>query len=80
LFFERVYLAIEHPHKNLSPDLAWVTNDIDALATLLIRRAQFRGPYELLGGMGIASGAWREYERRRLEEMKGTRGKLVDGT
>jgi len=60
--------------------LIWIIDDIDALATLLIRHAQSKGPYELLSRVGIASGAWRKYERRRLEAMEGSRGNLVDGT
>jgi hypothetical protein len=47
-----------------------VTENLEPLARFLIRRAQLKGPYELLGRMNIASGAWKEYEFERLDKLR----------
>jgi len=47
-----------------------VTDNLEPLAKFLIRRAQLKGSYELLGLMNIASGAWREYEDLKLKKLK----------
>ncbi|KAH6639570.1 hypothetical protein C7974DRAFT_410530 [Boeremia exigua] len=70
LIFERVFMAIMHRHKNLAPDLEMVVDNLEPLAKYLIRRAQLKGPYELLDRSDIGSDAWIEYEQQR-------RGKLV---
>jgi hypothetical protein len=54
----------------MTPDLIMVTESLENLAKFLIRRAQVKGPYELLGRMNVASGAWQEYEAGRLERLK----------
>jgi hypothetical protein len=69
LLFERVYQAIEFPYDDLAPDLSVLTNSMEPLARYLIRRAQLKGPYELLGRKKIASVAWRENEARRLRDL-----------
>ncbi|KAH3987474.1 hypothetical protein HBH70_008670 [Parastagonospora nodorum] len=70
LVFERICQAIQFRHKNLAPDLSIATENLETLATFLLRRAQLTGPYELLGRMNVASGAWREYEEGRLEGLR----------
>jgi hypothetical protein len=70
LLFERVCLAIEFRHKNLAPDSIILMQNLESLAKFLIRRAQLKGPYELLSRMNIGSGAWREYESARIEKLR----------
>ena len=70
LVFERIFMAIMHRHKNLAPDLEVVVGNLEPLAKYLIRRAQLKGPYELLGRSDIGSGAWVEHERRRLSNLE----------
>jgi hypothetical protein len=47
-----------------------VTDSLEPLAKYLIRRAQIKGTYELLGRMDVASAAWRENEDVRLKKLK----------
>jgi hypothetical protein len=63
-------MAIEFRHKNTAPELKCLTENLDNLARFLIRRAQVKGPYELLGRMNIGSGAWQEHEKGRLERLR----------
>ncbi|KAH8721541.1 hypothetical protein GQ44DRAFT_775119 [Phaeosphaeriaceae sp. PMI808] len=67
LAFERICLAIEYRYKELEPDLTYLTESMEKLATYLIRRAQIKGPYELLGRVNTASTAWIQHRARRLE-------------
>ncbi|KAF1352792.1 hypothetical protein EJ07DRAFT_159019 [Lizonia empirigonia] len=69
LVFERIFMAIMHRYKNLEPDLEMVVDNIAPLARYLIRRAQLKGPYELLERTDIGSGAWVLYEQQRLERI-----------
>lgn len=46
-----------------------VVDNLEPLAKYLIRRAQLKGPYDLLGRTDIASGAWVEHERQRLADL-----------
>lgn len=69
LVFERIFMAIMHRHKNLAPDLIMVVENLEPLAKYLIRRAQLKGPYELLGRSDVGSGAWVEYEWDRLSNL-----------
>lgn len=69
LVFERVFMAIMHRHRNLAPDLVMVVENLEPLAKYLIRRAQLKGPYELLGRSDVGSGAWVEYEWDRLSNI-----------
>jgi hypothetical protein len=70
LLFERVCMAIEFRYKNSEPELKFLTENLQNLARFLVRRAQLKGPYELLGRMNIGSGAWQEHEKRRLERLR----------
>jgi hypothetical protein len=63
-------MAIEFRYKNTAPELKCLTENLDNLARFLIRRAQVKGPYELLGRMNIGSGAWQEHENGRLERLR----------
>jgi hypothetical protein len=63
-------MAIEFRYRSTVPELKCLTEDLDNLARFLIRRAQVKGPYELLGRMNIGSGAWQEHEKGRLEKLK----------
>jgi hypothetical protein len=71
LIFERIRLAIDRRDLDYAPDLALVTEHLEPLAKSLIRRAQLKGPYTLLGRMNIGSGSWREYQAKRLDDQKG---------
>jgi hypothetical protein len=71
LIFERICLAIDRRDLDYAPDLALVTEHLEPLAKFLIRRAQLKGPYTLLGRMNIGSGAWREYQAKRLDDQRG---------
>jgi hypothetical protein len=63
-------MSIEFRYKTTAPELWCLTENLENLARFLVRRAQVKGPYELLGRMNVGSGAWREYEKRRLEKLK----------
>ncbi len=65
LVFERIFMAIMHRHKNLAPDLEIVVDNLEPLAKYLIRRAQLKGPYDLLERSDVGSDAWVKYERHR---------------
>ncbi|KAF2622408.1 hypothetical protein BU25DRAFT_495130 [Macroventuria anomochaeta] len=69
LVFERIFMAIMHRYKDLAPDLEMVVDNLEPLAKYLIRRAQLKGPYELLGRPDIGSGAWVKHERVRLSRL-----------
>lgn len=69
LVFERIFMAIMHRHKDSEPELEMVVDNLEPLAKYLIRRAQLKGPYDLLGRTDIASGAWVEHERQRLADL-----------
>lgn len=79
LVFERIFMAIMHRHKNLAPDLDMVVNNLEPLAKFLIRRAQIKGPYELLGRSDIGSDAWVEHEEERLSGILVELEKARDG-
>lgn len=70
LVFERICQAIQFRHMNLAPDLSPATENLGTLAAFLLRRVQLKGPFELLGRMNVASGAWRENEEGRLEGLR----------
>jgi hypothetical protein len=57
-----------------------VTDNPEALARYLIRRAQVKGTYELGSRMNIASGALCEYEAARLERLRQAAEKEEQGT
>ena len=76
LVFERIFMAIMHRHKKLAPDIEMIVDHLEPLARYLIRRAQLKGPYELLGRSDIGSGAWMEHERRTTVLKSG----VYDGT
>jgi hypothetical protein len=80
LIFERILHAIKSRHKNLAPDLDFITENLETLAKFFIRRAQVHGPYELLGRVNIASYRWRKYEEERLELMRAEGKKEEQGT
>jgi hypothetical protein len=63
-------MSIEFRYKTTAPELWYLTENLENLARFLVRRAQVKGPYELLGRMNVGSGAWREYEKRRLEKLR----------
>ncbi|XPT04444.1 hypothetical protein M3J09_013522 [Ascochyta lentis] len=69
LVFERIFMAIMHRHKNLAPDLEMVVDHLEPLTKYLIRRAQLKGPYDLLERTDIGSDAWVAYERQRLDSL-----------
>ncbi|KAJ4985149.1 hypothetical protein SVAN01_09376 [Stagonosporopsis vannaccii] len=69
LVFERIFMAIMHRHKNLAPDLEMVVDHLEPLAKYLIRRAQLKGPYELLERQDVGSAAWMMYEQQRLKKL-----------
>ncbi|KAH7406624.1 hypothetical protein DE146DRAFT_647967 [Phaeosphaeria sp. MPI-PUGE-AT-0046c] len=70
LILERICHAVDFQYKDIAPDLSIVTKDLESMARWLIRYAQVKGPYELLGRMNIGSGAWQEYEVKRLKMLK----------
>jgi hypothetical protein len=80
LLFERICHGVQFQYKGFAPDLKMVTDNPEALARYLIRRAQVKGPYELGGRMNIASGALREYEAARLERLRQSAEKEEQGT
>jgi len=70
LVFERICQAIQFRYMDLAPDLSLATENLGTLAAYMLRRAQLKGPFELLGRMNVASGAWRENEKVRLETLR----------
>ncbi|KAI4623604.1 hypothetical protein J4E80_003415 [Alternaria sp. BMP 0032] len=69
LFFERVFFAIERRHQGLPAELNGLTDNLQPLARFLIRRAQLKGPYELLHRNAQPSEAWKKYESVRLMQI-----------
>ncbi|KAI4636313.1 hypothetical protein J4E83_001267 [Alternaria metachromatica] len=69
LFFERVFFAIERRHQSLPAELNGLTDNLQPLARFLIRRAQLKGPYELLHRNAQPSEAWKKYESVRLMQI-----------
>lgn len=69
LVFERIFMALMHRHENLAPDLTMVLDNLEPCAKYLIRRAQLKGPYELLGRTDIGSDTWMRFERHRLSNL-----------
>lgn len=69
LTFERIFMATMHRQNNLGPDLSMVVDNLEPLAKYLIRRAQLKGPYELLGRADIGSRAWVAHEAYRLSNL-----------
>lgn len=70
LLVERIMVAIDHPHMDFAPDLEFITSNMQQISTVLIRRAEVKGPYELCSrSVNIASDAWRKYEDKRLENI-----------
>ncbi|KAI4626930.1 uncharacterized protein J4E87_004271 [Alternaria ethzedia] len=69
LFFERVFFAIERRHQGLPAELNGLTDNLQPLARFLIRRAQLKGPYELLHRNAQPSEAWKKYESVRLTQI-----------
>jgi hypothetical protein len=69
MIFERIFMAIMHRHKNLAPDLTLVVDNLEPCAKFLIRRAQLKGPFELLERTDIGSSAWIEHEWQRLSNL-----------
>ncbi|KAF2032841.1 hypothetical protein EK21DRAFT_86851 [Setomelanomma holmii] len=67
LMFERACIAVDRRDLDYDPELKMVTEDLECLAKFLIRRAQLKGPYELLGRTNIGGSAWIEYQLQRLE-------------
>jgi hypothetical protein len=63
-------MSIEFRYKTTAPELWCLTENLENLARFMVRRAQVKGPYELLGRMNVGSGAWRECEKRRLEKLR----------
>lgn len=78
--FERIFMAVMHRHKNLAPDLEVVVDHLEPLAKFLIRRAQLKGPYELLSRSDVGSDAWVEYEQQKLSDLLVEPYKVKDGT
>jgi hypothetical protein len=79
LMFERIFMAVMHRHKNLGPDLTLVVDNLEPCAKYLIRRAQLKGPYELLDRTDVGSSVWVEYERHRLSNLIIKRDEAQDG-
>ncbi|RYN90925.1 hypothetical protein AA0119_g10943 [Alternaria tenuissima] len=69
LVFERVFFAIERRHQDLPTELNDFTENLDCLALFLIRRAQEKGPYRLLGRDIPPSDAWKKYESERIAQV-----------
>ncbi|KAI4961998.1 hypothetical protein J4E86_001028, partial [Alternaria arbusti] len=69
LFFERVFFAIERRHQGLPAELNGLTDNLQPLARFLIRRAQLKGPYELLHRNAQPSESWKKYESVRLTQI-----------
>jgi hypothetical protein len=70
LLVERIMVAVGHPHIVFAPDLEHIISNMQQLATVLIRQAELKGPYELCSrSVSITSDTWREYEDKRLENL-----------
>jgi hypothetical protein len=69
LDFERVYFAIEYRHRGLPAELNELTENLEPLARFLIRRAQLKGPYELMRRDVQPSETWKKYESIRLTQL-----------
>jgi hypothetical protein len=69
LLFERIFLAIEHRLKGQPAERNVLTDNLEPLAKFLIRRAQLKGPYELLGRDPQPSEEWKQYEEERLARI-----------
>ena len=80
MIFERIFMALMHKHKALTPDLAMVVDNLEPCAKYLIRRAQLKGPFELLERTDVGSGDWIEHERQRLSSLVFEGGEAGDGT
>lgn len=62
-------MAIMHRHKDLAPDLIMVVDNLEPCAKYLIRRAQLKGPFELLERSDVGSSAWMQHEEQRLSHL-----------
>lgn len=80
MMFERIFMAIMHRHKNLAPDLTLVVDNLEPCAKYLIRRAQLKGPFELLARTDVGSDAWMEREWQRLSKLVVEPEEAQDGT
>ncbi|KAI4952784.1 hypothetical protein J4E91_003258 [Alternaria rosae] len=69
LLFERIFFAIERRHRGLPAELNGLTDNLQPLARFLIRRAQLKGPYDLLHRDAQPSEAWMKYESVRLMQI-----------
>lgn len=69
VIFERIFMAIMHRHKDLAPDLTMVVDNLEPCAKYLIRRAQLKGPFELLERSDVGSSAWMQHEEQRLSHL-----------
>lgn len=74
--FERIFFAVERRHRGLPAELNGLTDNLQPLARFLIRRAQLKGPYDLLHRHAQPSEAWKKYESVRLMQIavENTRG------
>jgi hypothetical protein len=79
LDFERLFLAVEHRHLNLAPDLATFTENLEACAYVMLWRQQCVGAFQLFGRMNLASGAMREYQRTRMDMWRRAEAVAADG-
>ncbi|CAN9250115.1 unnamed protein product [Alternaria alternata] len=77
LVFERVFFAIERRHQDLPTELNDFTENLDCLALFLIRRAQEKGPYRLLGRDIPPSDAWKKYESERIAQVAAKNVKVM---
>lgn len=80
VIFERMFMAIMNRHKNFAPDLSLVVDNLEHCAKYLIRRAQLKGPFELLGRTDVGSSAWVEHEWQRLTNAPEEREEIGHGT
>jgi hypothetical protein len=78
LLFERIFLAIEHRLKGQPAERNGITDNLEPLAKFLIRRAQLKGPYELLGRDPQPSEEWKQYETRRRASLAAERARTMD--
>lgn len=74
-----MFFAIERRHQGLPAELNGLTDNLQPLARFLIRRAQLKGPYELLHRNAQPSEAWKKYESVRLMQIsaENSRGMYV---
>ncbi|CAN9273219.1 unnamed protein product [Alternaria alternata] len=77
LVFERVFFAIERRHQDLPAELNDFTENLECLALFLIRRAQEKGPYRLLGRDIPPSDAWKKYESERITQVAAKNVKVM---